>query len=98
MRTFIAEPLEDLGLSTFECRRAAELDALLASNRPALVVIGSSAGGIEACEMVELLAARQFGGKVLVVGPRVSPMVSAIRGLGAKLGLAMLPLLPTPFG
>jgi len=34
---------------------------------------------------------------VLVLGPRVSPMVAAIRELGAKLGLAMLPLLPTPF-
>jgi EAL domain-containing protein (putative c-di-GMP-specific phosphodiesterase class I)/CheY-like chemotaxis protein len=97
-RTFIAEALEELGFTTCECRRVAELDAMLASNRPGLVVIGSSAGGIEACEMVELLAARQFGGKVLVIGPRVSPMVSAIRALGNKLGLAMLPLLPTPFG
>lgn len=96
-RTFIAEALTELGFSTFECRRIAELDAMLASSRPALVVIGASAGGIEACEMVELLAARQFAGKVLVIGPRVSPMVSAIRGLGHKLGLAMLPLLPTPF-
>jgi EAL domain-containing protein (putative c-di-GMP-specific phosphodiesterase class I) len=60
-------------------------------------VIGSSAGGIEACEMVELLAAKEFDGKVLVLGPRASPMVAAIQELGAKLGLAMLPLLPTPF-
>ena len=47
--------------------------------------------------MVELLAAKGFDGKVLVLGPRVSPMVAAIRELGAKLGLAILPLLPTPF-
>jgi EAL domain-containing protein (putative c-di-GMP-specific phosphodiesterase class I) len=97
-RTFVAEALEQLGFATFECNRVAGLDATLASSRPDLVVIGSSAGGIEACEMMEALAARRFGGKVLVIGPRVSPMVSAIRGLGAKLGLAMLPLLPTPFG
>jgi EAL domain-containing protein (putative c-di-GMP-specific phosphodiesterase class I) len=96
-RTFIAEALEQLGFSTFECNRVAGLDATLASSPPDLVVIGSSAGGIEACEMMEALAARRFGGKVLVIGPRVSPMVSAIRGLGHKLGLAMLPLLPTPF-
>jgi len=62
-----------------------------------LVVIGSSAGGIEACEMMELLAARDYDGKVLVLGPRTSPMVGAVRALGAKLGLAMLPLLATPF-
>jgi EAL domain-containing protein (putative c-di-GMP-specific phosphodiesterase class I) len=97
IRTFIAEALGELGFATFECASATDLEAMLASGRTDLVVIGSSAG-IEACEMVELLAARQFGGKVLVVGPRVSPMVSAIRGLSEKLGLAMLPLLPTPFG
>jgi EAL domain-containing protein (putative c-di-GMP-specific phosphodiesterase class I) len=60
-------------------------------------VIGSAAGGIEACEVMELLAAKGFDRKVLVLGPRVSPMVAAIRELGAKLGLAVLPLLPTPF-
>jgi EAL domain-containing protein (putative c-di-GMP-specific phosphodiesterase class I) len=97
IRTFIAEALEELGFATLECARATDLEELLASGRTDLVVIGSSAG-IEACEMVELLAARQFKGKVLVMGPRVSPMVSAIRGLGEKLGLTMLPLLPTPFG
>jgi EAL domain-containing protein (putative c-di-GMP-specific phosphodiesterase class I) len=97
IRTFIAEALEELGFATLECASATDVEAMLASGRTDLVVIGSSAG-IEACEMVELLAARQFKGKVLVMGPRVSPMVSAIRGLGGKLGLAMLPLLPTPFG
>jgi EAL domain-containing protein (putative c-di-GMP-specific phosphodiesterase class I) len=97
IRTFLSEALQELGFATLECVRAADLEAMLASGRTDLVVIGSSAG-IEACEMVELLAARQFKGKVLVMGPRVSPMVSAIRGLGEKLGLVILPLLPTPFG
>jgi EAL domain-containing protein (putative c-di-GMP-specific phosphodiesterase class I) len=97
IRTFLSEALQELGFATLECASATDLEAMLASGRTDLVVIGSSAG-IEACEMVELLAARQFEGKVLVMGPRVSPMVSAIRGLGEKLGLAMLPLLPTPFG
>ncbi len=97
MRRFIAEALEELGLTAFECARVGDLDAMLASSRPDLVVVGSSAGGLEACEIMELLAARQFDGKVLVVGARISPMVAAIVGLGQKLGLAMLPLLPTPF-
>ena len=33
----------------------------------------------------------------LVFGPAASPMVTAIIGIGEELGLAMLPLLPTPF-
>jgi EAL domain-containing protein (putative c-di-GMP-specific phosphodiesterase class I)/CheY-like chemotaxis protein len=98
MRTFLAETMEDLGFITYECAHAAELAVALDSRLPDLVVIGSSGGGIDACEMVELLAAKEFDGKVLVLGPRVSPMVVAVRELGARLGLAMLPLLPTPFG
>ena len=97
MRTFLAETLQDLGCVTCECADVAELGAELDLRPPDLVVIGLAAGGIEACEMVESLAAKEFDGKVLVLGPRVSPMVAAIRELGAKLGLAMLPLLPTPF-
>ena len=97
MRTFLAETLQDLGCVTRECADVAELGAELDLRPPDLVVIGLAAGGIEACEAMELLAAKGFDRKVLVLGPRVSPMVAAIRELGAKLGLAMLPLLPTPF-
>ena len=97
MRTFLAETLQDLGCVARECADVAELGAELDLRLPDLIVIGLAAGGIEACEMVELLAAKGFDGKVLVLGPRVSPMVAAIRELGAKLSLAMLPLLPTPF-
>src|SRR5262245_2066193 len=97
VRPFLAETLDGLGCVTCECVHVAELSAELGTRPPDLVVIGSSAGGIEACEMVEFLAAKEFGGKVLVLGPRASPMVTAIQELGAKLGLAMLPLLPTPF-
>jgi EAL domain-containing protein (putative c-di-GMP-specific phosphodiesterase class I)/CheY-like chemotaxis protein len=97
IRTFLGEILEDLGFVTCECAHATELGVVLESRLPDLVVVGLSAGGIEACEMVELLAANEFDGKVLVLGPRVSPMVVAVRELGDRLGLAMLPLLPTPF-
>ena len=97
MRTFLAETLQDLGWVTCECADVAELGAELDLRPPDLVVIGLAAGGIEACEAMELLAAKGFDRKVLVLGPRVSPMVAAIRALGAKLGLAMLPFLPTPF-
>src|SRR5262245_21248624 len=97
LRTFLVATLEDLGCVTCECVDVAALAAELASRLPDLVVIGSSAGGIEACKMVELLEAKDYDGKVLVLGPRVSPMVRAVQEFGEKLGLTMLPLLPTPF-
>jgi len=96
-RTFLTDTLEGFGFATSECAQLTALNATLDAGPPDLVVIGSSAGGIEACEMMELLAARDYDGKVLVLGPRTSPMVGAVRALGAKLGLAMLPLLATPF-
>jgi EAL domain-containing protein (putative c-di-GMP-specific phosphodiesterase class I) len=97
MRTFLADTLEELGFVTCECAHLAELPAVLVSRLPDVVVIGSSAGGIEACEIMELLAADDFDGHVLVLGSRASPMVAAVREFGKRLGLRMLPLLATPF-
>jgi EAL domain-containing protein (putative c-di-GMP-specific phosphodiesterase class I) len=97
MRTFVAGTLEELGFVTCECAHLAELPAVLVSRLPDVVVIGSSAGGIEACEIMELLAADDFDGHVLVLGSRASPMVAAVREFGKRLGLRMLPLLATPF-
>lgn len=96
-RTFLAETLEGFGFAASECADVAELEAALNAGAPDLVVIGPSAGGIESCAMVEMLAAKDYDGKILVLGPRPSPMVAAVRALGKKLGLAVLPLLPTPF-
>jgi EAL domain-containing protein (putative c-di-GMP-specific phosphodiesterase class I) len=97
MRTFLAGTLEELGFVTCECAHLAELPAVLVSRLPDIIVIGSSAGGIEACEIMELLAADDFDGHVLVLGSRASPMVAAVREFGKRLGLRMLPLLATPF-
>ena len=98
MQIFLRQALQDLGFTSCECTHATELRTTVDSSRLDLVIIGVSGGGIEACEMIELLSANQFRGKVLVLGPRVSPMVAAIQGLGQKLGLRVLPLLSTPFG
>jgi EAL domain-containing protein (putative c-di-GMP-specific phosphodiesterase class I) len=97
MRTFLADTLEELGFIACECTHLGELPAVLVSRLPDVVMIGSSAGGIEGCEIMELLAADDFDGHVLVLGSRVSPMVAAVRELGKRLGLSMLPLLATPF-
>src|SRR6266540_1475943 len=97
IRTFLTEILEELGFITCESGQVGELDAVLDARLLDLVVLGLSAGGIEACEMLKLLAVKKFDGKVLLFGPTVSPMLQAVHEFGEELGLAMLPLLGTPF-
>ncbi len=98
IRTFLGEALEELGFITCECTQIGELSAVLDAQLPDLVVVGLSAGGIEAAAMLKALAARAFDGKVLLLGPRDSPVVAAVQELGEQLGIAMLPTLATPFG
>ena len=97
IRTFLAEPLEALGFVTCECAQIGELPAILESQPLDLFVLGLSAGGVEGAAMLSILAADGFDGKVLLVGPRDWPVVAAVQACGQELGLAMLPLLPTPF-
>ena len=97
IRNFLREALEELGFITCEYEQVGSVSAVLTDQRPDLFILGLSAGGIAANEMLETLAAMKFEGKVLLFGQRTSPMVTAIRAIGEQLGLAMLPLLPTPF-
>jgi DNA-binding NtrC family response regulator len=98
IRTFLAEALEELGFITCECVQVSELGVLLdAQPQPDLVVLGLSSGGIAAGEILKVLANREFDGKVLLLGPRDSYVVEAVRELGNELGIAMLPTLVTPF-
>jgi EAL domain-containing protein (putative c-di-GMP-specific phosphodiesterase class I) len=98
IRKFIGEALEELGFIACECGDVGQLNRLFDEQlQPGLMVVGLSSGGIEAAAILEALAARKFGGKVLVLGPRDSLMVAAIQELGERLGIAMLPTLNTPF-
>jgi EAL domain-containing protein (putative c-di-GMP-specific phosphodiesterase class I)/CheY-like chemotaxis protein len=97
IRTFLAEAFEELGFIAWECANVDELGAVLDRYLPDLIVFGLSAGGGAGVEMLRTLAARTFEGKILVFGPRDLPVTTALRDLGAELGLAMLPILPTPF-
>lgn len=97
IRKFLLEALEALGFITCECGIVDGLIAMLDIQALDLFVIGSSTGGIAAATMLEALAARDFDGKVLVIGPRNSLMTDAVQDLGGHLGLAMLPTLATPF-
>lgn len=98
IRKFLGEALEELGFITCECAQVGELSAAIDGQiMPDLVLVGFSAGGMEAATMLEALAATAFDGKVLLVGPRDSLMLAAVQELGEQLGLAMLPTLATPF-
>lgn len=98
IRMFLGETLKELGFITCQCTQVSELSAVLDGQMmPDLVVVGLSAGGIEAAEILEALVATAFKGKVLLLGPRDSLMVAAIQELGEQLGIAMLPTLATPF-
>lgn len=97
IRNFLREALDTLGFITGECDEPANLKSVMTEPRPDLLVLGLSAGGIAASRMLEELKSLQFAGQILVFGPLASPMVTAILSIGAQLGLAMLPLLPTPF-
>jgi hypothetical protein len=98
LRTFLIELFEELGFVACECGDITELVAALDAQRPDLVVLGLSTGAIEASEMMKRLAAKTFGGKVLVIGPPACPAMAAIRDLAEELEIEMLPTLATPFG
>jgi EAL domain-containing protein (putative c-di-GMP-specific phosphodiesterase class I)/CheY-like chemotaxis protein len=98
IRAFLRDTLEDLDFITCECSGERELVGKLEAHFPNLVVLGLSAGGEESAEVLKTLAARQFAGQILLLGPGGSPMLSALQEFGGKLGLAMLPVLSTPFG
>lgn len=97
LRAFLADILEDLGFVTSECARADDLEEILATQLPDLVLIGVSIDGIEAGKILETLVRRGFGGKVLAIGSRQSIILKAVQQVGEEYGLAMLPPLTTPF-
>jgi EAL domain-containing protein (putative c-di-GMP-specific phosphodiesterase class I)/CheY-like chemotaxis protein len=96
IRTFLAEALEELGFITCECAQVGELGMVVDRYIPDLIVFGLASGAV-GIEILRTLAARKFEGKILVFGPRDLPVTMAFRDLGEELGLAMLPILPTPF-
>jgi EAL domain-containing protein (putative c-di-GMP-specific phosphodiesterase class I)/CheY-like chemotaxis protein len=97
LRAFLSEVLEDLGFVTSECGSADELQTVLASELPDLILFGIAADGIEPGKFLETLVREAFVGKVLAVGARESIILKAVQQVGEEYGLAMLPSLTTPF-
>src|SRR5215469_13944681 len=96
MRTLLAEALEELGFVTCACSRCDDLGEIVDQNVPDLVVLGLSEGCAKEIRVLNVLADRQFGGKVLLFGARDRPAIAAIQDLGNERGLGMLPPLATP--
>lgn len=95
IRHFLREALEDLGFITSDCDRIDDLAAIVADQD--LFVLGLSSGGFVSKATLEALCRANYSGQVLVFGPPTSLMATAMLSIGDKLGLTMLPLLPTPF-
>jgi DNA-binding NtrC family response regulator len=98
IRTFLTDAFEDLGFVPCECPGAADLAGVLDAHLPDLVVLGPSAIGSEAAEIMQTRAAKGFDGKVLLLGPGDCPAAAAARELAEHLEIAMLPHVETPFG
>lgn len=97
LRLFLSDALEELGFITSECAHASDLARMLDAQQPDLVVLGVSVNGTEVAEILEVLVRKNFGGKVLIIGPPDSIMVKAVRQIAEEYDIGMLPALPTPF-
>lgn len=92
----LSDVLEEQGFIPSRCGRLAELELLLGAPEPDLVVVTSSTNGLQNRDVLHVLAAKDFAGKVLLIGTPAAPAVVAAHELGMRLGLAMLPVLATP--
>jgi EAL domain-containing protein (putative c-di-GMP-specific phosphodiesterase class I)/CheY-like chemotaxis protein len=97
LRTFLGETLEEIGFVVRACPSAEALLEATTTFHPDILIFGLSAGGLNSAQALELVAARRFKGRVLLLGAAASPMVAGLHSMGERLGLAMLPILKTPF-
>jgi EAL domain-containing protein (putative c-di-GMP-specific phosphodiesterase class I) len=97
VRTFFAEVFEELGFVPAGCASAADLASNLQAIVPDLVLIVITGEEAGAENVLNVLAAATFPGKVILLGARGLPALSAMQRRGDRLGLAMLPALTTPF-
>ena len=97
VRTFLAETFEELGFIAGCCSEARELFPALNAVEPDLVLIVVSDDEEAAQDVLKVLAAALFHGRIMLMGSRRAPAITDAQDRGEQLGLAMLPLLPTPF-
>src|SRR5687768_10073201 len=81
IRQFLREVLGQFSFSIYECVELREFNDALEARQPDLLVLGLTAGGIAAGDMLQSLAAKQFDGKVLPFAPRDSAALAPIQEL-----------------
>jgi len=97
VRKFLREVLSEFSFTLYECVEVGELSAALDARPPDLVILGLTAGGIAAGEMLRTLAAKDFDGKILPFAQRDSAVIETIHELADQLGISLLPPLLVPF-
>jgi hypothetical protein len=97
LRTFLSETLEELGFVVRPCVSPGTLVEATETFCPDILVFGLCADGLNSAQALQLVAEREFEGRILLLGPAAAPMVTGLQHLGQRLGLAMLPVLCTPF-
>jgi EAL domain-containing protein (putative c-di-GMP-specific phosphodiesterase class I)/CheY-like chemotaxis protein len=97
VRQFVASVLTGEGFISREFSRIAEVEAALAQQRPAVIVLDLSLGESDAVEAIRSLASARFAGKVLLVSGHDHNTIGEVSKIGERHGLAMLPFLHKPF-
>jgi hypothetical protein len=97
IRAFFGEALEEFGFVMRECDGAAQVPVRLREFALDLFIIGFSAGGPGAADIIRALAEASFSGQVLLIGNYCAPALAAVHELGSELGLSMLPALGFPY-
>ncbi len=97
VRQFLREVLGQFDFTIYECVEPGELDDALDARPPDLLVLGMTAGGIAAGEVLRVLAAKDFDGKVLPFAQRDSAVLAPLQDHAEQLGIALLPPLLMPF-
>jgi EAL domain-containing protein (putative c-di-GMP-specific phosphodiesterase class I) len=97
VRTFLAEMFEDFGFIPECWLDASELFPSLNNVEPDLVVIVVSDDAESTDDILKVLATARFRGRIMLMGSLGRPAVASTQRLGEQLGLAMLPMLGTPF-
>jgi EAL domain-containing protein (putative c-di-GMP-specific phosphodiesterase class I) len=97
VRIFLTETFEDLGFVAEGWAQPDEILPSLDAVEPdlAVIVVPDADDGVD--HVLKLLAAARFRRKVMLMGSRRMPAIAAAQRLGEQLGLAMLPVLATPF-
>ncbi len=98
VRRLLREMLGEYSFTVYECIEIGELRAALEARAPDLVVLGMTAGGIDAGGILRLLVTEGFEGNVIPVAPRDSAALAAVQELAEELGIALRPPLFIPFG